>query len=114
MPAATTLLQAMEIFGKGVHRICVLDSQKTDKTSLLGVLTQSNVANYLYSKLQQIPNALKPLKELQIVTKTVKAINAEAQVFQALALMNEHGLSSLPMVDHSGRLCGSISMSDVS
>ena len=100
----------MDIFSKGVHRVAVTSPADG---SLVGILTQSNVINYLYSKLNQLPNAQRSIGELDIVTKPVKAINAEAQVFDAMSLMNETGASSLPLVDHGGHLVGSISLSDI-
>jgi CBS domain-containing protein len=53
------------------------------------------------------------LRELSLGQAKVQPINAEAQVFQALALMKENGLTSLPLVDHGGHLVGSLSLSDV-
>lgn len=107
--ADTSLLEAMQVFGKGVHRVAVM----SNSGDLLGILTQSNVANFLYGKLAQLPIAQKSIGELGIVTRTVKSINAEAQVFAAMSLMNDTGMTSLPMVDHGGRLVGSISLSDI-
>jgi CBS domain-containing protein len=68
----------METFAKGVHRVCVVD--EVDNGKLLGVLTQSNVANFLYSKIARIPTASKSIRELKLVKGKVVSINSEAQV----------------------------------
>jgi CBS-domain-containing membrane protein len=36
----------MDIFSKGIHRVVVMDADN----QICGVLTQSNVANFLYGK----------------------------------------------------------------
>lgn len=99
----------MDVFGKGIHRLCVVGGDG----KVAGVLTQSNLANYLYSKMNLIPASQMSIKELDLLKSGVKTINAEAQVFSAMSLMHEHGLTSLPMVDHAGHLVGSISLSDI-
>lgn len=108
MPEAS-LLQAMDVFAKGVHRLCVVDGNG----KLLGILTQSNVAKYLYSKLSTAEVSKKTLNELGLAKSAVTSINSESQVFAALTLMHERGHSSVPLVNASGHLTGSISMSDI-
>lgn len=53
------------------------------------------------------------MKELKLSKGKVFTINGESKVFDALTIMQSHGLSSLPMVDPQGHLLGSVSLSDV-
>jgi CBS-domain-containing membrane protein len=46
VPAESSLLQAMDVFGKGVHRVAVMDNNGEMK----GILTQSTVVNFLCTK----------------------------------------------------------------
>jgi CBS domain-containing protein len=64
-------------------------------------------------QLGNVAVAAKTLKELGLAQQNVVTINAEAQTFAALSLMNDNGLSSLPIVDHGGHLLGNISLTDV-
>jgi CBS domain-containing protein len=105
----TSLLQAMDVFSKGIHRLCVVDAAG----KVIGVLTQSNVSNYLYSKINMLTTAQRTIKDLGLSNSKVISINAEAQVFDAMNTMRENGVTSLPMVDHGGHLVGSISLSDI-
>jgi CBS domain-containing protein len=120
----------MDIFSKGIHRLAITGADG----QLMGVLTQSNVANFLYPKLITSPighktvitnhsasfiviitaiNTNFQLKELELGKTKVVSISSDAQVFAAMTLMHDHGLSSVPLVDHAGHLVGSISLSDV-
>lgn len=108
--ADSTLLQAMDVFSKGIHRVAVAGPDG----ELVGVLTQSNVSQYLFPKLINSPEGKKTLKDFGLGKSKVISIGSEAQVFAALNLMHDNGVSSVPLVDHGGHLVGSISMSDVS
>ena len=49
----------------------------------------------------------------EIATKTPVTVKADTLVAQALALMNERGISALPIVDNSGRATGVIHIHDL-
>ena len=53
----TTLLQALDIFSQGLHRVAVMDAGANGK--IHGVLTQSNVTDFLLKKLGDIPSSMK-------------------------------------------------------
>lgn len=64
----TSLLQAMDVFSKGIHRLAVVDANG----SIQGVLTQSNVANFLYGKLNLVKDAQKSVRKLSIICALCK------------------------------------------
>uniref|UniRef100_A0A1D1XKE2 Protein SDS23 n=1 Tax=Anthurium amnicola TaxID=1678845 RepID=A0A1D1XKE2_9ARAE len=109
----TSLLQVVESFGSGTHRVAVVDGDGNMK----GILTQSKVVNYLYdnvTKFPQIENIFpKPLNELDIGKSTVISAQADSFVLDALTMMNKNSLSSIAIVDFDGILVGNISMTDV-
>ncbi|RCH80365.1 Protein sds23, partial [Rhizopus azygosporus] len=86
LPEAT-LLSAVEEFAYGIHRVCVLNPDG----SIKGILSQSNVARYLYtnqrnfSDIERVMN--KTLRQLGLGVSDVIAVNADSPVLDALSLM---------------------------
>lgn len=131
LPGDATLAQAMQIFSKGIHRIAIQQSTSSaagdgnagfpeSHHGLVGILTQSNVAKYVYeamlNKKYQNENFSKSIKQLGLVSedrKPVSTIHSESSVFNAMKLMHDNRVSSLPLVDHADKLVGSISLSDI-
>ena len=128
VPADSTLLQAMDVFATGIHRVAVTApvqstpgaSVPSENNGLVGILTQSNVAAHLYPKLigttAALPKAQRSIKDLGLakpIGGPIVAVNAEALVFHAMEVMKKSGVSSVPLVDHGGRLVGSCSLSDI-
>ncbi|CAB4416594.1 unnamed protein product [Rhizophagus irregularis] len=109
----TSLLQVVELFGSGTHRVSVVDADGNMK----GILTQSRVINYLYNNVTKFPQIEelfpKSLHELNIGKSTVISAQADSFVIEALTMMNKNSLSSIAIVDADGVLLGNISMSDV-
>ncbi|KAF0553535.1 CBS-domain-containing protein [Gigaspora margarita] len=109
----TSLLQVVELFGSGTHRVAVVDANGIIK----GILTQSRVVNYFYQNVTKFPPIEqlfpKTLNELDIGKGFVISASSDSFVLDALTMMIKNGLSSIAIVDSEGMLLGNISMTDV-
>jgi CBS domain-containing protein len=108
------LTKAMEVFGSGVHRVLVVKEGTTD---VVGVLTQLRLVSFFWENRQSFPvvDQLYPqlIKDLEIGSKSVLAINGDKPLATALELMNNEGVSSLPVLDAQNNVIGNISHVDV-
>ena len=129
----TTLLNVMDVFSKGIHRVAVIDADGT----LKGVISQSAVVKFLRENMERFPEIIpklsKTIKELKMESSPeIHVLASDTSVLKALRATGtfhgnsstdykinsrnfavEHGLSSLPIVDHSGSLLASFSLSDL-
>ncbi|KAF2827605.1 hypothetical protein CC86DRAFT_393695 [Ophiobolus disseminans] len=114
LPRTADLTKAMEVFGSGVHRVLVADEGTTD---VIGVLTQLRLVQFFWENRQSFPDVdqLYPhlIKDLNIGSKNVLAINGDKPLASALELMNNEGVSSLPVLDAQNNVIGNISHVDV-
>ncbi|KAK5210399.1 cell separation during budding [Exophiala xenobiotica] len=108
------LLQAIETFGKGVHRVVVIDESTQQAT---GVLSQSMLIRFLWENGRSFPVLdqlfTQHLRDLKIGSNDVIAINGDQPLAEALTLLLNEGVSSLPVVDHNHNVIGNISNVDV-
>lgn len=117
VPGSATLLTAAEILGNGVHRIAVSSDKNTE--DVVGVISQRRLVRYIWENSRSFkslePILQKTLHELNIGSKHVMHIDADAPVIEALQLMQNEGVSSLAVVDSSQNmmLIGNISIVDV-
>ncbi|KAG0163778.1 cell separation during budding [Apophysomyces sp. BC1015] len=109
----TSLFSAVEAFGCGTHRVCVLKPEGDIK----GILSQSTVVKFLYNRRHQFPEIEaimnKTLRQLHLGESDVIAVNADSLVMDALSTMSQHGISSVAVLGHMGIVLGNISMTDV-
>ncbi|KAH9879792.1 cell separation during budding [Plenodomus biglobosus] len=114
LPNTADLTKAIEVFGSGVHRVLVAEE---GTTNVIGILTQLRLVQFFWENRQSFPavDQLYPyqLKDLNIGSKSVLAINGDAPLAQALELMNNEGISSLPVLDAQNNVIGNISHVDV-
>ncbi|EAT78143.1 protein SDS23 [Parastagonospora nodorum] len=114
LPHTADLTKAIEVFGSGVHRVLVAEEGTTD---VIGVLTQLQLVKFFWENRQSFPDVdqLYPrlIKDLAIGSKTVLAINGDKPLASALELMNNEGVSSLPVLDAQNNVIGNISHVDV-
>ncbi|KAF2798232.1 hypothetical protein K505DRAFT_233713 [Melanomma pulvis-pyrius CBS 109.77] len=114
IPHTADLTKAMEVFGSGVHRILVAEE---NTTNVVGVLTQLRLVQFFWENRQNFPavDQLYPylIKDLNIGSHTVYAINGDKPLTDALELMNNEGMSSLPVLDSQNNVIGNISHIDV-
>ncbi|OBT42930.1 hypothetical protein VE00_07306 [Pseudogymnoascus sp. WSF 3629] len=109
-----SLSAALEFFAGGVHRIIVVKEGTQD---VVGVLSQFKLLNFLWENGNCFPviERLYPkiLRDLQIGTHQIIAINGDKPLTEALLLMSTEGLSSLAVVDNGLNVIGNISTTDV-
>lgn len=114
LPNTADLTKAIEVFGSGIHRILVAEE---GTTNVIGILTQLRLMQFFWENRQSFPavDQLYPyqLRDLNIGSKHVVAINGDAPLAQALELMNNEGISSLPVLDAQNNVIGNISHVDV-
>ncbi|KAF2851205.1 hypothetical protein T440DRAFT_467937 [Plenodomus tracheiphilus IPT5] len=114
LPNTADLTKAIEVFGSGVHRVLVAEE---GTANVIGILTQLRLVQFFWENRQSFPavDQLYPyqLKDLNIGSKNVLAINGDAPLAQALELMNNEGISSLPVLDAQNNVIGNISHVDV-
>ncbi|KAI9822442.1 MAG: cell separation during budding [Pycnora praestabilis] len=108
------LTKAVETFGSGVHRIIIV---KQGTNRVVGILSQSRLVRFLWENGRSFPviDGLYPqyLKDLNIGSHTVIAINGDKPLTDALELMNNEGVTSLAVVDNQLNVIGNISNVDV-
>lgn len=111
----STIIEAVEILGRGVHRVAIADAQDANVT--VGVLSQRRLIRFIWENGRQF-KSLEPffqmkLTDLGIGPKDVVSINGDRQVIEALKIMHEDGVSSVAVTDSSRNLLGNISIVDV-
>ncbi|CAG8979586.1 hypothetical protein HYALB_00010787 [Hymenoscyphus albidus] len=108
------LSKAMEHFGSGIHRILVC---KEGSSEVVGVLSQLKLVKFLWDNAPSFPNIdqLYPhtLKDLSVGLPSAVAINGDKPLMEALQLMSNEGLTSVPVVDNALNVVGNISTADV-
>ncbi|KAG9231047.1 hypothetical protein BJ875DRAFT_133272 [Amylocarpus encephaloides] len=108
------LSKAMEHFGSGVHRILI---HKDGNTDVVGILSQLKLVKFLWDNGPSFANIdeLYPLilKDLGIGAPSTIAINGDKPLTDALQLMSNEGLTSVPVVDNALNVVGNISIADV-
>ncbi|KAL1844077.1 hypothetical protein VTJ49DRAFT_4929 [Mycothermus thermophilus] len=113
LPADATLDRAMEAFGSGIHRIIVANPAG----EAVGVLSQLRLIEFFWNEAVSFPSIERLygclLRDLQIGTLQIYAINLDAPLADALLLMHNEGLTSVAVVDHGLNVVGNISTADV-
>lgn len=114
LPETSDLSSAIEFFAGGTHRILITKENSED---IVGIFSQWNLVNFLWengSSFSVIDHLYpKVLKDLDIGTHQIIAINGDKPLTEALLLMNSEGLSSLAVIDNASNVIGNISVVDV-
>lgn len=114
LPHTADLAKAMEVFGSGIHRIIVV---KENTTEVMGLLSQLRLVQFFWENRKSFPaiDQLYPqlIKDLNIGSHSVFAINGDKPLTDALELMNNEGITSLPVLDNQNNVIGNISHVDV-
>ncbi|KAG7284172.1 cell separation during budding [Staphylotrichum longicolle] len=113
LPADATLDKAMEAFGSGSHRILIVDPAG----QVVGVLSQLRLIEFFWHEAVNFPAIERLyqclLRDLQIGTHQIIAINLDRPLTDALLLMHNEGLTSVAVVDQGLNVVGNISTADV-
>ncbi|KAK5129486.1 hypothetical protein LTR08_003209 [Meristemomyces frigidus] len=114
LPHTANLIRAMEVLGGGAHRIVVC---KDGTSEAVGVLSQLRLVRFFWDNHQNFSATeqlyARSLKELDLGVKEVLAINGDTPVADALRLMHDEGITSLPVLDNHRNVVGNISHVDV-
>ena len=114
LPHTANLTQAMEILGGGSHRAVICKEGTSEAT---GVLSQLRLVRFFWDNHQSFAVTeqlyARTLKELELGAKVVVAINADKPLSDALRLMHDEGITSLPVLDSHNNVVGNISHVDV-
>jgi CBS domain-containing protein len=96
----------------GIHRVAILDPERT---TVLGVLTQSHVVRLLYENLSVLGEiAGLPVDRLfENGPRVVRCVPATATVRECLDIMLQRNISSVPIVSDTGALVSVFSFSDL-
>ncbi|KAK4124136.1 hypothetical protein N657DRAFT_377601 [Parathielavia appendiculata] len=112
-PAEATLDGAMEAFSSGIHRILVTNHAG----EVVGVLTQLHLVEFFWHEAAHFPVIERLygclLRDLQIGSHQIIAINLDRPLTDALLLMHNEGLTSVAVVDQGLNVVGNISTADV-
>ncbi|KAL2132862.1 hypothetical protein VTI74DRAFT_3208 [Chaetomium olivicolor] len=113
LPHDATLDKAVEAFGSGVHRLLITNPAG----EVVGVLSQLRLIGFFWNEAVNFPVIDRLygclLRDLQIGTHQIIAINLDRPVTDALLLMHNEGLTSVAVVDQGLNVVGNISTADV-
>lgn len=115
LKSTSTILEAVEILGSGVHRVVIADEQ--DPNITVGILSQRRLTRFIWENGRRF-KSLEPffqmkLSDLGIGPKNVVSINGDRHVIEAFKIMHQDGVSSVAVTDSSNNLLGNISIVDV-
>ena len=114
LPHNANLTQAMEMLGGGLHRIVIC---KEGTSEAIGILSQLRLVRFFWDNHQNFATTetlySQTLKDLEIGAKEVLAINGDRPLSDALRLMHNEGITSLPVLDSHNNVVGNISHVDV-
>jgi len=109
----TSLREAVEHYLKDVHRIALVD----DSFEITGVISQWAIANYIATvpadEKDRIPIFQTKISDFPLKTSSVCCVKAKDTALNSFILMNQNLLSSIAIIDDSGRLIGNLSASDL-
>lgn len=113
LPHTSNLTQAMEMLGSGMHRIVIT---KEGTSEAVGILSQLRLVRFFWENHQNFAATERlyavTLRDLGIGAKDVLAINGDRPLSDALRLMHDEGITSLPVLDSQNNVVGNISHVD--
>jgi CBS domain-containing protein len=114
LPHTADLTQAMEVLGGGSHRLIIC---KEGTSEVVGIVTQLRLVRFFWENHQNFSatEALysRTLRDLRAGAKDVVFINGDRPLKDALLLMHDEGITSLPVLDNQKNVVGNISHVDV-
>ena len=114
LPHTADLTQAMEVLGGGSHRLIIC---KEGTSEVVGIVSQLRLVRFFWENHQNFSatEALysRTLRDLRAGAKDVVYINGDRPLKDALLLMHDEGITSLPVLDNQKNVVGNISHVDV-
>ncbi|KAJ2378271.1 cell separation during budding [Coemansia sp. RSA 2607] len=123
----TTVAQVAAVFAQGAHRVAVMQNDRR----IRGILSQTRVVRYFFEHcassddnandvgakavVSASEDALldRTLSQLGLVKGDVVSAQPHTPVIQALSMLEQFHVSSLPLVDGEQRLVGNLSVGDI-
>lgn len=101
----------VRLFGLGVHRVALLDLHG----SLKNIISQSDVVKYINTNIHLLgESAKKTIKELNMITTDELIVaRSDQSTISAFQLLAANLVSAVPIVDKSGIITGTLSVSDL-
>jgi CBS domain-containing protein len=93
-----------------VRRVPVVDGEG----QVRALISQSSIVTWLAKRIDKVPFAPRTLEELGVARKKVITINSSARTLDAFAILHSSRVSALTVVDVAGKMCGVISLRDIS
>jgi len=112
-PVSTTdsLLVAVEILAKGIHRVPVVDQKSGE---VVNIISQSSVIQFLHKHHQEFKQETSgSISELKLGTVPVISVNKNTLAIDTFRLMDKRKISGVAVVDDDGKLVGNTSSSDI-
>jgi len=107
-----SLFSALEPLARerGLHRVPIIDESR----KLVGILTQSQIVQYLSKHMDEIGNVRsKPLANFRHRTDEVITVKETDVAMDAFTLMVSKNITGLAVVNDEGKLVGAISLRDL-
>eukprot|EP00184_Porphyridium_aerugineum_P000217 CAMPEP_0184696164 /NCGR_PEP_ID=MMETSP0313-20130426/3548_1 /TAXON_ID=2792 /ORGANISM="Porphyridium aerugineum, Strain SAG 1380-2" /LENGTH=319 /DNA_ID=CAMNT_0027154737 /DNA_START=108 /DNA_END=1067 /DNA_ORIENTATION=+ len=106
------LRAAVDLFAKGIHRCSVMDA---NNAIVVGTLSQSLALRFLAARMDSaFPNVItKRIGDLNMGNRPAVCIEERKNVIEGMDIMYKHKLSSIAVIDETGRLTGNLSLSDI-
>jgi len=110
VPEDTNLSSVARIMlSRRTHRVVVFDSANLPVT----IVTQKTIVKLLAEELNSLEKAGKTIKELGLGLKDVFCVSTTVTAYKAFKTMIQNKVSCVGVVDPSGVLRGSLSLSDI-
>eukprot|EP00475_Leptophrys_vorax_P028619 TRINITY_DN41541_c0_g1_i1.p1 TRINITY_DN41541_c0_g1~~TRINITY_DN41541_c0_g1_i1.p1 ORF type:complete len:447 (-),score=98.59 TRINITY_DN41541_c0_g1_i1:199-1539(-) len=118
----STMLHAMEFFGRGIHRLLIAEDNPeecTGENAYTGVVSQSDAVRYLHSVLKHTKDSVlqdmkkSTVRESGIGSTSVVHIQSSKSVIEALQLMEESKVSSIAVLGERNEIQGNLSTTDI-
>lgn len=93
-----------------VRRVPVVDGEG----QVRALISQSSIVAWLSKRIDKVPFATRTLEELGIARKKVITISASSRTLDAFAILHASRVSALTVVDAAGKMCGVVSLRDIS
>lgn len=125
------LIHALEFFGKGIHRVLVASTEPSAKgrNVFVSVLSQSDLVKFMYNEIVKYSLSTKanlPISEAGLSVSTpvrdardlirseqVVSLNCDDSVFEALKIMTDRKVTSIPLLNDRKEIVASISTTDI-
>jgi CBS domain-containing protein len=111
MKHSESLAKVFQLFSSGTKRVLVTGEKAQE---IVGIFSQSDAVKFVDKNKSSFGSVLsKTIDELKIAEKEVMTVLDSASVLDALQVMFRNNISGVAIVTKTGRMVGSISMTDL-